>query len=356
MKKSKRLISILIWTAALLACLILIQAVLIPKYVSVAPEGSLTAEYYTDVSEVSHDLLFVGDCEVYETFIPAVLWEEYGVSSYVRGGPQQLPWQSYYMLEEALRYETPKVVVFNVLALKYGEPQNDLLNHQTIDGMRWSTSKVKCILASMTEDETFASYLLPLLRFHDRWWRQDDFLKLTEEDWTYMWGDKPLVSDSGYLLQTGVEPVPEVQVDPLAPDDYTLPKTAMDYLDRMRTLCEEKGITFVLVKAPTNAPVYHWWDEWDAQITVYAEEHDLDYYNLIPNQDEIGLDWQTDTYDAGEHLNVYGAEKTTRYFGKILCDNYDLPDRRLEEGFSTIWNQRVQTFYNKWKQTEEGTI
>lgn len=347
MKKVKRLISILAATALLIAILFVAQAVLVPKYLSSSPEGSLTAEYYGDVAEVSHDVLFVGDCEVYETFVPAILWEEYGVSSYVRGSPQQLAWQSYYLLEDALRYETPEVVVFNVLALKYGEPQKEEFNRMTVDGMRWSSSKAGCIKASVTEEETFLSYVFPLLRFHSRW------SELTAEDWRYAFCDKPTVSDSGYLLQTGIEPMTGTPVTPSPLADYTLPETAMSYLDRMRELCAEKGITLVLVKSPTNAPRYHWWDEWDEQIVAYAAEHDLHYYNLIETQTEIGLDWQTDTYDGGEHLNVYGAEKTTRYFGKILSESYDLPDRRSDEDTRGVWDGRVESYYDKLKQNEE---
>ena len=75
-----------------------------PKYLTVSKEGSLTEEYYGAVAETSHDVLFVGDCEIFESFVPAVLWEEYGISAYLRGGAQQLVWHSYYLLEDALRY------------------------------------------------------------------------------------------------------------------------------------------------------------------------------------------------------------------------------------------------------------
>ena len=97
------------------------QALLQPKYMTSTKEGALIAEYYRE-KDPSHDVLFVGDCEVYENFTPPTLWEEYGITSYIRGSAQQLAWQSYYLLEETLQYETPKVVVFNVLSLKYGEP------------------------------------------------------------------------------------------------------------------------------------------------------------------------------------------------------------------------------------------
>ena len=46
--------------------------------------------------------------------------------------------------------------------------------------------------------------------------------------------------------------------------------------------------------------------------------------------DEIGIDYNTDTYDAGLHLNLSGAEKLSKYFGKYLTD--DLRPDRLPGG------------------------
>ncbi len=314
--------------------------ILQPKYLSLSPEGSLTEEYYDAVRETSHDVLFIGDCEVYESFVPAILWEEYGISSYVRGGAQQLVWHSYYLLKDALRYETPRVVVFNVLALKYGEPQREAYNRMALDGMEWSSVKVEAIQASMTEDESFLSYVFPLLRYHSRW------SELTREDFIYAFRDKPTVSDSGYLMQTAVEPYdPAEDQEPFLPDSYTLPDAAIDYLDCMVALCREKGIELVLIKAPTNHWKYHWFDEWDEQVVEYAAKYGLAYYNLIDDADEIGLDMTTDTYDGGVHLNVYGAEKLTRYFGEILKHTVDLPDRRDDADMASVWQGRVETYY-----------
>ena len=94
-----------------------------PKYMSSIREGNLVEEYYA--SNKDHDVIFVGDCEVFSNVSPVTLWENYGITSYIRGSAQQLVWQSYYLLEEMLEYEKPKVVVFNVLALKYNEPQKE---------------------------------------------------------------------------------------------------------------------------------------------------------------------------------------------------------------------------------------
>ena len=313
------------------------QALTMPKYRSSSREGALIGEYYGE--PLPCDVIFVGDCEVYESFTPPTLWEEYGITSYIRGSAQQLTWQSYYLLEETLKDQTPRAVVFNVLALKYGEPQDEAYNRMTLDGMKLSSSKIGAIKASMTEEETLASYLFPLLRYHSRW------DSLTEEDFEYLFDREP-ISHNGYLMQTEIRGGKSDRVGkPLA--DYTLPATSMDYLERMRALCAEKGVELILIKAPTNDWKYYWYEEWDAQICDYAEEHGLSYYNFIPLCEEIGIDWETDTYDVGVHLNVYGAEKLTAYFGRLLAEEHGLADRRVQADYAEVWETKVKEYYDE---------
>lgn len=347
-------------TAALAVCLVilwLVQGLLMPKYMTESKEGNLIAEYYDDFEEHGpHDVIFIGDCEVYENFSPITLWEEYGITSYIRGSAQQLIWQSYYLMEETFEYETPKVMVFNVLSMKYDTPastgaaaQREAYNRMTIDPMRWSMSKWNCIQASMTdmerEKEAEWMYLFPILRYHDRW------SDLSAEDFQY-WFKRGDVADNGYLMQTGVKPLVHEHVEkPLV--DYSFADSCWEYLDRMRELCEKHGTELVLIKAPSLSPV--WWDQWDAQIEEYAEKYDLVYWNFLDYQEEIGIDWTTDTYDTGLHLNVYGAEKMSRYFGQLLVDTFDLPDRRSDAELSAIWADKVAVYNERKAKLEAET-
>ena len=319
---------------AALLCLGFVQMLVMPKYMTTSRDGALIAEYYNETTD--HDVVFIGDCEVYECFTPPTLWQEYGITSYVRGSAQQLIWQSYYLLEETLAKETPKAVVFNVLSIKYGEPQSEAYNRMTLDGMKWSQSKVGAINASMTEEESFLSYVFPLLRFHSRW------SNLAAEDWQYLF-HRNTVSHNGYLMQTAISPqTSDREGRPLA--DYTLPAIGFEYLEKMRALCEEKGVEFILIKAPTNNWKYYWYNEWEEQIVSWANEKGVDYYNFIPLDEEIGLDWSTDTYDGGVHLNVYGAEKLTSYFGNILVERYGLSDRRGDAELDAVWAQKLAIY------------
>ena len=330
MKKNIR--TALFWVFVLCGGLWLLNALFMPKYMSDIPEGALIAEYYKE--ETGHDVVFIGDCEVYENFSPDLLWREYGVTSYIRGSAQQLIWQSYYLMEETLNYETPKVMVFNVLSMKYGEPQSEAYNRLNLDGMRLSPQKLAAVRASMTEEESLLSYLFPLLRYHSRW------NELKGEDLRYL-THRDIVSDSGYLMNVQVRPAENVPAGrPLG--DYSFAPVCWDYLDKMASLCEEKGVRLVLIKAPSLYPF--WYDQWEEQIEDYAARRGLSYINFLELTDEIGVDFTTDTYDSGLHLNLYGAEKLSRWFAQRLTAHRPGEDRRGQEEYADIWNEKSAAY------------
>ena len=330
--KKKAILKYGITAIVICVSLFFLQKLLQPKYMSNVVEGRLIAEYYDE--EKDHDVVFIGDCEVYENFSPKVLWEEYGINSYIRGSAQQLIWQSYYLLEDTLRYEKPDVVIFNILSMMYDEPQKEAYNRMTIDGMKWSMSKVKSIQASMTEREEFLDYVFPILRYHSRW------NELGEEDITYMF-DTPKVSFNGYYMRVDIKPaenIPEGKI--LA--DYQFGENSYYYLDKMVELCEKEGVELIFVKAPSLYP--YWYPEWEEQMEEYAAEHGIRYINFLENVEETGVDFSVDTYDAGLHMNLSGAEKITRYLGDVLSKEVGLEDRRDEARLQQIWEPKIKAY------------
>lgn len=319
----------------------LAQCILMPKYTGIRKEGALISEYYDEVK--NHDVIIIGDCEVYENISPITLWEEYGITSYIRGSSKMLVWQSYYILEETLKYEKPDVVIFNVLAMKYNEPQDEAYNRMCLDGMKLSSSKIKAIKASMTEDETMISYLAPLFRFHSRW---ND---LSQEDFKYMFG-VPKVSHNGYLMRCDVKPLEKNLPTNRVPENDDFGANAYKYLDKITALCKENNIELLLIKSPSVFP--QWYDEWDQQMIDYARENGVQYVNTLKLQETIGIDMKTDTYDAGQHLNLYGAEKFSRWLGQYLRDNYNIADHSEDVEISNIYSEKVKAYYAEKAQQE----
>ena len=134
--------------------------------------------------------------------------------------------------------------------------------------------------------------------------------------------------------------------------DYQFSEKCYMYLDMMKDLCKEKGVEFVLVKAPSLYP--YWYEEYDEQMKVYAEKNGLRYYNLTERIDEIGLDFQKDTYDAGIHLNLSGARKLSSYFAELLSQEFELTDYRTVDEVNKRYIEKIDEYEKIIKENEEA--
>ena len=235
MKNRKTVLSVIAVLMVFLAVFCLATQLLTPKYMTDLVEGSMISQYYRESG--GHDVIFIGDCEVYANYSPMELYRTHGITSYIRGTSQQLIWQSYYVLKETLRYETPRAVVFNVNAMRYSQPVKEEYHRLTIDEMRWSAQKVGIIQASMTEEETFLSYVFPILRYHSR------ITQLTQEDFTYLFDDEK-ITWQGHLVNDEVKPLGRLP-SKKALADYSFGDNCWEYLEKMRLALQQQLISFV---------------------------------------------------------------------------------------------------------------
>lgn len=334
MNKKICLRNVSIFMAVIIVALYLLQKILMPKYVDNVVEGNLIKEYYKEENK-EFDVVFIGDCEVYENFSPVTLWEKYGINSYIRGSAEQYIWQSYYLLEDTLKYYKPQVVVFNIQSLQFNESDSEAYNRMTLDGMKWSVSKINSIKASMKDNEHFIDYVFPILRYHSRW------NELSVNDFKYMFRQPDNIAHNGYYMRVDTKPAVNVPKGRML-TDYNFGDNAWKYLDKMRTLCEENDITLLLIKAPSLYP--YWYEEYEQQVLDYADKYNLPYINFLKLTDKIGIDYSTDTYDAGLHMNLSGAEKLSDYIGNLLSEYWKVPNRKDEKLLSEIWNKKIELY------------
>ena len=328
-KKKKTIVPIVAVVLIFLVLLGIATRLLQPKYMTDLVEGSMLSQYYRESG--GHDVIFVGDCEMYANISPMELYREQGITAYVRGSSQQLIWQSYYVLKETFQYEIPRAVVYNVNAMRYGEPISEAFHRLTIDKMKWSKEKVDIIQASMMEEEDFWSYVFPILRYHSR------FDELTKEDFQYFFKTRD-TTWNGHLMNKNVKPLESLPAQRIMAD-YSFPEICWDYLEQMRRLCEEYNTELILVKAPSVYPF--WYDEYDAQIQEYADKHGLAFYNFLDNVEEMGIDYNVDTYDGGLHLNLAGAQKLSRHFAGILAEKHGMEDHRNDPAIAAEYEEKL---------------
>lgn len=255
----------------------------------------------------SVDILVLGDSESYTSVSPMQLWDEQGMTAYVCGQPGQKIQETYYMLRTALQVQSPKVVLLET-NLMFRDP-----------------GPVDSVKSSATES---LQYHLPIFRFHNLWK-------------TIFNGKKPgETSYKGFILRGGVSPFDSGDYMKETKEIQEIPASVRIYMDEIHKLCNENGAFLILMSAPS--PKNYNFKKHNA-IAEYAKEKGLPYMDLNLQVKELGMDWQTDSYDKGDHLNLNGAQKVTSWVGKYLKENYALPDYRGKSEYQS-WDEEKEKY------------
>lgn len=311
---------------------------MMPKYVSENYDGRIMPEFYRE--KTCPDVIFLGSSTVYSAVSPPVLYQNYGITSYVLASSSQTSWDSYYVLKEALKKGTPKMVVLDIGFMNQVEDYaEEVSNRKLFDYMRFSKNKIDAIKAAKAPEENLWDYMLPVLRYHER------YKDLSKEDFIYAFY-KPGVTNNGYIINLNTSDYLEetaVTLDTAA--DYKLNARNADYLQKIISLCKDNGINIMLVKTPSyNAK---WGNGFEGDINAFAALNGINYINFDLYSDKLNLDYMTDSPDNGGHLNLLGAEKYSFLLGSVLKSNYDLPDARENTVISTVWNKKLEKYNNE---------
>ena len=80
-------------------------------------QGCIQLHDFYNLEDHTVDALFIGSSHVYYSVNTCMLYDDYGIAGYLLASPGQPVWISYYFLEEALKTQSPKLVVFDVCTL-----------------------------------------------------------------------------------------------------------------------------------------------------------------------------------------------------------------------------------------------
>ena len=157
----------------------------------------------------------------------------------------------------------------------------------------------------------------------------------------------------GYVVNEAVTPY-EGDMPYMNTDDtevFKIPDDQMYVFKKIYKFCQKEGIKIVLYSVPSP----HCYDM--RQHNAYAklaEEYGLDYLDGNIDLEKIGIDAATDYFDKdGDHLNLFGTRKMTRYLGDYLRDNCDLTDHREDPAYQS-WADQLAA-YEKEVKDMEGT-
>lgn len=121
-----------------------------------------------------------------------------------------------------------------------------------------------------------------------------------------------------------------------------IPDAVYDYMDDIISMCREHGIKLVLYSSP-SPDNYNY--ERHNVLEEYARDYSLDYIDMNLQLKDIGIDWKTDSFDGGDHLNLCGAEKVTDYIAKYIKSTCNISDIKSDIVYKEWENELVK--YNE---------
>lgn len=291
-----------------------------------------------------YDVIFVGTSITITNLSNEELYLNHGIAGVTIGEPSQATYLSYYSLEEALKYQTPAVVVFDVNSLFYTE--DDLITnvgysehhhlHYSFDNMKTNLTKYRafCQAKEIIPELDFWNYFSKIYYNHSNWENLSQGNFNRESDKMIMNGNLMLLS-----FQGGSDNVEEEYTE----DVVEIPEINLQYLYKMIELCNEKNISFVLARGGGSFSEGKY-----NTLNNLSREYGIPYLDLSDYKEDAGIDMAMDCVD-GTHFNVLGAQKWTNVIGEYLKNHYVLPDRRQDAKYDSY--REKETFY---RQTLKG--
>lgn len=309
--------------AGFLVLLYFVCSVLKFKY----DDGVKPMENFYDLPEDTVDVLLLGSSHMGMNVDPSILWDEQGIAAYACWGGMQPTWNTYYYLQECLKYQTPKLVIMDTYLatndLEYDSYENMVKN---IQGLRISKNKLEAVENGVSP-EYQSSILLGLPTYHYR------YSELNAEDFQDFFWNKECGIQS---IPTSGDAVAQIQImdtGKVKGTEELSPKLG-DYLYKIIECCREKEIPLLLVASPYEVREIE--QKRYNRIQEIADEYEITFLNFNNFYREIGIDTDTDFRDPG-HMNDKGIKNYTTYLADYIRKNYRVPDRRLDQ--SHIWNQ-----------------
>lgn len=331
-KYLSRIICVLLVIALVIGGLWYVNGVLIMK----RSDGILTMQDFYAQPDGTVDVLLVGNSHSGINIDTATLWDSCGIAAYDLWGGVQPLWNSYHYIVEALKYQTPRLIVLEVMAstsdYEYSEEQNQIKNTA---GMRFSKNKLEAVRASAPEDRQL-NLLLGFPLYHGR------FDELTMEDFQHFPWSKGLENFKGSVLRYGTGSYEFESAEGIS-DTAPVMDKELEYLNKIIDLCREKSVQLMLLKTPSlereqTQPILN-------TVAGIAEDNGLAFVNMNLMDDELGI--TADDWSLDRHMNADGARKVSAWLADHLQSEYNIPDRRGDAAYAS-WDVNAHDVNNAY--------
>lgn len=280
--------------------------------------------------ENDYDVIILGQSDVYTAFIPTEAWKQYKFSSFAYGLAAIPSTMFPSMLNEISKKQRPKLLVVEITAFSKQDDyyERSAETHSWIDNLPLSKNRYETIRTAIPKEKQ-KEYFQPISTYHNNW-----KLPRTCARTAFV---RFMTTVHRESILKGFSCSAHVPDRKYKPDKkFTFTKKDKKYLNEFIAHCKEMDYDNVLfVRFPHMREIVD--QQALSDIETVVTDSGYDFLDLNSTYDLYDIDPNTDFYNC-DHLNLYGAEKFTTYFGKYLQEHYNLTPRTDEE-FIKRWDE-----------------
>lgn len=265
------------------------------------------------------DVVFLGSSHCYCGITPDVLWGNYGISAFNMTTSGQDKKSTEHMLKELLKTQSPKVVCVELWGLTFDEHAVQGNVYRNMMAMKLSRNSIELVKAYVDKEEQM-DYILRWPIVHTRYKELDKYDFVTYEYSEFGRG-MPMSYSPGWSEFPGASLIDELG---------ELTDSNREWLENLYQLSIEEEFELILFMAPSGVD-----EEQQKQVNAakaFALENGITFFDFNRLVNELQIDYSQDFVDM-THLNGWGAEKLTMYFGAFFDANYELEDHRGEDAY-----------------------
>lgn len=291
------------------------------------------------------DVIMIGSSPVYPFYSAPKLWGEYGITCYPLSSHVQRPSAALPLLKEAYKTQKPEVVVFEMrmYTMEDGDMESNMAYARGVtDNMKYSLNRIYAINRLVSEPSERYTYYFDIFKYHSNW----KTLILPDQIASFRYErPHPLM---GFVIKDEVGPLEEERIPDCMglTEKMAIPAEQEERLYELLDYLKEQNQQALFIVSPYRIEPNE--QKMFNYMRPIIESYGYDFVNMNEHYEEMGIDFTTDYYDYGGHVNTLGAEKCTEYLGKLL-NGFALSDKRNEKGYEA-WDQSYELYLSRKEQ------
>ena len=296
---------------------------------------------YYKLDKGSIDAVLVGTSGIDRYYMPSLAWEEHGIATFPMTIDSFPAWMYIYVLEELRQYQDLELMVIDIRPFTQSSlttDRQDVRARRVLDAMKLtSVNRLKAAFKAMdvvydvdnNSSKFNLSYIFSFIKYHSKW-KDNGFtvrknIRKHNDEYAGFYANRKLSIKKIAQKPKFCDLSSEVELDKLSEESLY---EVIDYV-------KENNIKALFIDTPQIANDI----ERGRSNIIYdiLEENDLPVLHYYTEKTPHGIsnifnfDYENDFYNDS-HLNYLGAQKFTKVLSDYLVKEYNLPDKRDNEG------------------------